>query len=390
MMQQAQEEILAAYYIFGGDSTGRGALYLLREAARRGVKVRLIVDALGNRIPKRLIGHLVREGVEVRLYHKKSFFRPLWLTRRMHDKMLITDGRHLVAGGRNIEEHYFGRSEGLNYIDLDIFVAGESAAEAREYFLALWDSRHVAPPGKKKFLDRKLERARQELDAVEDGLEDAQVRFGTGTDWEARGRQVERTDFFFDPVARARKRKHRGIRADLAELLDRVEESITIEMSYLVVTKSLVRELKRARERGTQVRILTNSLKISDSVWVQAGYVGKRDKLVKLGAELWEYEGPRTIHTKAAVFDDRYTLIGSYNMDPRSRRLNTETAVVVDDPLIAAETRENMDRNLENAWRIGPDGRPEGFDERYPGASRGKKCKVRMIRLILPLIKPQL
>ena len=86
----------------------------------------------------------------------------------------------------------------------------------------------------------------------------------------------------------------------------------------------------------------------------------------------------------------RYALIGSYNLDPRSGRLNTEIAVILDDPRIAAEVRRSMDRKLDNAWRIGPDGKPEGHDERYPGASFGKKLKVRLIRLFLPILKPQL
>ena len=124
----------------------------------------------------------------------------------MHDKLLIADGRHLITGGRNIEEHYFGVSEGLNYVDRDVYVGGEAAAAAQDYYLELWDSHHVQKLRKKRISATKLQKAVARLDATEREVRrKGRIGLDTGTDWSARGREVSGVRFFHDPVARRRK-----------------------------------------------------------------------------------------------------------------------------------------------------------------------------------------
>jgi phosphatidylserine/phosphatidylglycerophosphate/cardiolipin synthase-like enzyme len=90
------------------------------------------------------------------------------------------------------------------------------------------------------------------------------------------------------------------------------------------------------------------------------------------------------------VVDGKIAIIGSYNLDPRSRALNTEVAVAIEDAEIAAITAESMERNLENAWLIAPDGRPEGHKKKYPEASLSRRFRVGLYKLFLPLIRRQL
>jgi putative cardiolipin synthase len=106
--------------------------------------------------------------------------------------------------------------------------------------------------------------------------------------------------------------------------------------------------------------------------------------------ELWEFSGAKTLHAKSVVVDGKITLIGSYNLDPRSRNLNTEVAVAVEDAEIAAITAESMERNLESAWRIGRDGKPEGQNKNYPEASLSRRFRVGLYKLLLPLTRRQL
>jgi phosphatidylserine/phosphatidylglycerophosphate/cardiolipin synthase-like enzyme len=141
------------------------------------------------------------------------------------------------------------------------------------------------------------------------------------------------------------------------------------------------------------VRILTNSVATTDNLWPQAGYVGERKGLVRQGVELWELAGEKTdetLHTKAAVIDGRTVIVGSYNLDPRSERLNTEVAAVLDDEALAAELRAWMDGHLERSVRIDRRGWPEGADEPYPGIGRAKRWKLRLLRLLSPLVRSQL
>lgn len=388
LVRESREEIYAAYFIYDDDATGLAGLYLLREAARRGLDVRLIVDAQWNKVAKPLVKHLIEEGVRIRLYHKFSLFKPFWWTRRMHDKLLITDGWHLVAGGRNIENPYFGLGE-HKYTDRDVYVLGETAAEARRYFLGLWESRHVGEPRVRRVPPGKVAEASRRIDAGRKILEDSPiVDWESGTEWRASSVEVGEVEFLHDEVARKRKRP--GIRTDLVEILESAGDRVVLESPYLVVTRGLRNSLQRLIDRGVRVRILTNSLQSTDNVYPQAGYVGKKKKLVRMGVELWEYTGPRTLHSKSAALDGTTVIIGSYNLDPRSERLNTEIAVVFRDESLASAIEQSMQANLGHAWRIGPDGKPLGHDRRYPGVGTCKRIKIRLIRLLLPLIRGQL
>jgi len=194
--------------------------------------------------------------------------------------------------------------------------------------------------------------------------------------------------FLHDPLDEGTAARRVG--DELRELLDGARESAIVESPYLVPTRALREGLRRALARGVRVRILTNSLAATDNLWPQAGYVGDKAQLVESGVELWEYQGPECLHAKDAVIDGETVIVGSYNLDPRSQRLNRELALVVKNREVAAELRRRMDRHLERAVRIDARGYPEGAVERYPGVPRSKVWKLRLLRLLAPLVRGQL
>jgi putative cardiolipin synthase len=172
--------------------------------------------------------------------------------------------------------------------------------------------------------------------------------------------------------------------------METARESVLIESPYLVPSRAFRRVLRQARERGLHIRILTNSLGTTDNLWPQAGYVGRKKWLVRTGVELWEYQGPECLHTKAAVIDGRTAVVGSFNLDPRSEKLNSEVAVVLEGREAAELLRRTMDSHLQNAWKIDGRGIPEGQTEPYPDIPRSKVCKLRLLRLLAPFIEKQL
>ena len=391
MVLAARSEILAEYFIVGDDPFSLTSLSLLRDAARQGIEVRMIVDAQWNKIPRAVEAHLLAEGIEIRLYHPFRLDKLHWITRRMHDKLLVVDGAALLAGGRNIESPYFGLGRQLrrrNYIDVDLQVEGDSAAEARRYFLELWESREVkkartrATPGEMAEAARELDRHKAWLDArIEAARNDPDRR-------PAELAEVGPVRFLHDPVGR--KGVDRGVGHELLDLLDSARESVVIESPYLVPSKALQRGLARTLARGVRVRILTNSLATTDNLWPQAGYAGHKKGLVRSGVELWEYAGPECLHSKVAVIDGETVIVGSYNLDPRSEHLNTELALVATDRALAGEMLRTMDEHLQQSVRIDEHGRPEGASERYPGVPCRKVWKLRALRLLTPFIKKQL
>ena len=391
LVEGARAEILAAYFIVGDDAASLTHMAALRRAARRGIRVRLLVDAQWNKLPQAVMAHLHEEGIELRRYHPFRLHRPGWITRRLHDKLAISDGRLLLTGGRNIESPYFGLGRQIrrrDYVDCDVEVRGAAAAEATRYFHELWESDEVGRVRPRVSPARRAAAARA-LDGHEAWLvariEEARRQ---GRADPPGGREVGPVRFLHDPVGR--KRAGRGVSKGLFDVFAGAGETLVIESPYLVPSRALRRTLREATARGVRVRILTNSLRSTDNLWPQAGYVGKRKGLVRRGVELWEYAGPRCLHTKAAVVDDDEVVIGSYNLDPRSEHLNTELAVVIRDGQVATELRAFMDANVGNAVRIDERGWPEGASGPYPGVPRARVFKLRLLRLIAPLVKRQL
>src|SRR5262249_16751239 len=140
--------------------------------------------------------------------------------------------------------------------------------------------------------------------------------------------------------------------------------------AYLVPGSRGVKPLCDLTARGVRVRILTNSLASTDVAIVHAGYAKYRKGLLHCGVELFEMQpsagfinrewtwlkGKSTaaLHTKAAVFDRRTVLIGSFNLDPRSIYLNTELSIIVESPALAAEVARFIEAGMQpsNAYRV--------------------------------------
>lgn len=373
IIQQADSEIHALYFLARDDRVTLAALALLREARGRGVgSVKLIVDANFSHIPKAVLAHLRDEGVHVRVYHPITLRHPSWLLRRMHEKVVIVDGERYIAGGRNLAESYFGLAK-KNYVDRDVYVDGASAADADRHFEDLWNSRHVAEL-KVRVSDAEKEQAALRLTAALGDLAYREViALHTNTDWSAHQDDAGTVRF------------HAGTRVaeNFMDVLEQAEHSIVIESPYLVPSKALLQLFERKLEQGVSVTVLTNSLRSCDGVLPQAGYLKYRRRLLRSGIDLREYKGPDMLHAKTAVVDGRVVMVGSYNLDPRSQNLNTEAICVAADEEVAREVLASIDAHLDNAWTV-------GSKSRAPREPRSARFRAWAARLLLPFVENQL
>ena len=377
LIQQSSDKIGMLYFLARNDRITLSVLALLRDAKRRGVDdVRVIVDGNFHRIPKAVLAHLRDEGVQVRVYHPLNLRHPSWILRRMHEKVIVTDSSRYITGGRNLGEAYFGLAKKKNYVDRDVYVDGPSAADADQHFETLWSSRHVADLRVRVSESAKQKAAENLGTVLEELVRDGFIELDTSRDWSA-GREDAGTVQFL----------HAGVGVRLEEVLDAAEESIVIESPYFVPTKSMRRLLEKKRAEGVSVLILTNSLRSTDGLLPQAAYLKYRRGLVRAGMDVREYKGPDALHAKSIIVDARIAMIGSYNIDPRSRYLNTEVMCLTDDEEIARELRASIDGHLEDAWRIHPSVHPS---DRGPRVSRATSLRLFGARLLLPLIEPQL
>jgi putative cardiolipin synthase len=347
------------------------------------------MDAGFNTVPPAVSGYLMTQGVQIKLYHPFRLSRLDWVTRRMHDKGLSIDGRKMVRGGRNVQDSYFGRAK-TNFIDRDAYLEGRVVGESDAYFDKLWESKEVSWVNTRHLTARRFEEGRRIIDqAAAETTRSRKWKLNTGTNWGRGLRDVGVIHFLHDPVGR--KDIDPGIAESLRDLLRKGHKSILIESPYLVPTPEFYREVRSARNRGVDsIEIITNSAASTDGLYTYAGYEASKRKLGREGVKLWEFKGPDTLHAKSAVIDDRHAVVGSFNLDPRSQRLNTETAVAADDPGTAALLKHSINSHKQTSWRIGSDGRPVEDAATYPGVSLGKRIKICMMRMMLPVIWKQL
>jgi putative cardiolipin synthase len=375
IIQQAGRQIDAVYFLARDDRITRTALALLRDARRRGVgDVRLIVDANFQHIPRAVLAHLRDEGVQVRVYHPLTMRHPSWLFRRMHEKAIITDGRRYITGGRNLGEAYFGLLR-RNYIDRDVYVEGDSAADAARHFDELWSSSDVCDL-RVRVTDREKAHAKKLLDDAAQSL-DGFVALNTGRNWSEGLKEIEAVRFVHDPIADGPR-----VGTHVAEAIANAKSSVVIESPYIVPWQPLLALLEKKLAEGVRVQIVTNSLRATDGVLPYAGYLKYRRRLLRHGVDLREYKGPDMLHAKTLVIDGRTVFVGSYNLDPRSQNLNAEVMCIAEDEEAAREVTASIDRHLENAWIVAARTRAH--------APRAWRMRAWAARLFLPLFERQL
>tara|TARA_R110002020_G_scaffold134530_22_gene300422 strand:- start:1406 stop:2044 length:639 start_codon:yes stop_codon:yes gene_type:complete len=146
----------------------------------------------------------------------------------------------------------------------------------------------------------------------------------------------------------------------LIALAGATRSSLDLVSAYFIPGSRGAEVLENLARDGVRVRVLTNSLDATDVMPVHAGYMKYRPGLVASGVELLELRAMREeridrslpeilagsasgLHAKVFGFDGTRVFIGSYNLDPRSARLNTEMGVLVDSPAMAASLSAQLD-----------------------------------------------
>jgi len=390
----AQSSIDAQYFQWAGDEVGRALLDHVLAAADRGVRVRLLIDdynAKGYDLGFATLA--AHPNIEVRVFNPFARGRlrlPQFLGRftelnhRMHNKMFVVDGQVAVVGGRNLTDDYFGMGTVLNFRDFDLLAIGAVVPQAEGAFDRYWNSEWAYPIGalRRRASAEELRQARARFEAhVAAGR--ATFPYPLPRDraeamaWleQFRGQVTwAPAEVVYDDPSLMAKPIHGQITAvarRMIALAEGARREIVVENAYFIPDKELT-VLRSLRARGVVVRLLTNSLATTDEVKVNAAYSKSRAELAALGVTLFEMKPDAAsraiyvarpsvskarlaLHGKAAVFDRRVVFLGSFNLDPRSRSLDTEAVFVVHSPELAAQLLEAMALDFEpaNAWRIG-------------------------------------
>lgn len=434
MIRQAQSEILIAYFIVRDDTSSVSGFSLLLDAANRGVKVRVMLDGLYQSISTPYIKALTSHpNIEIKVYNKFSIFHLLRAFKRSHEKIIIADnplatGWHYITGGRNVSDKYFGFGIKRNFNDLDVYVHGQSAQIARDfYFNRLWENETLKPISLGLYSTRNLEqkicpkakkendfctislekrkaayvnakqRINSRLEQLETGKVDDVVWEST-LSWSELASDVGPVTFMYD--APDKPKSGAGIASQLYDILatDDSIRSVIIISPYVILTESGFDLITRLITRNIKITLITNSLNSTDNILAQAGYTNNKQWLLDHDIEVYHYIGPDTIHAKALILNDgEKVLIGSYNFDPRSKELNREVGVQFytasnKDGKVVKTLNEMMAFYLSRSNLIGKDGNPVNSSKEHPNASLGKKLLLNFLRpfVAIPVIKNNL
>jgi putative cardiolipin synthase len=382
LINAAERTLDLQYYIFRGDDTGGVIRDALKQAALRGVHVRILVDdadtAPGD---ERLFELAAVSNVEIRVYnpwayrgHVKLFRYVEYLTHhsrldyRMHNKLLIADQTVALAGGRNIGDQYFQVDPDSQFADDDVFAVGPASMQLQKSFDEFWNHDLAIPsnalhePTKPH---REPERPRLSASETATAGLDLQSKLAAGEP--LTGLLSGGTTLTWSPAtviydSPGKKDVKEGIRTGrlmygpVAEAAASVQREMLMITPYLVPTRSELKLLGGQRERHARVAILTNSLESAPELSAHAGYTHYRSQLLKEAVELYEARshlestrgsgqskritdfGNYALHAKLLVFDRERLYIGSMNFDRRSHSLNTELGLIIDSQELAQRT----------------------------------------------------
>ncbi len=390
----AEHTLDVQYYIYESDASGTVLADRLIAAARRGVRVRVLVDDNNlTRSEDRLATLAGHRNLDVRVfnpYHNRVRWMRPWefvtsfgrVQRRMHNKVFAVDSQLVVIGGRNIGDNYFDLNRSVNFSDMELLGAGPIATNAVASFDAYWNSPWAIPI--EAFL------ARTPTEAEANAAADELSRYAVTVDefreqYEPVREQIRnlvhraqfpywgRAELLADPPEKIdeSRRTASPLLARAYALWAGARQEVLVESAYLVPLRRGAALIAERAEAGVRVRALTNSLASTDVVPVHAGYAKRRRELLAAGVELYEFQadarlrqGERryfkrmgsgnSLHSKVMVIDRQLTWVGSFNIDPRSALINTELAVLVDSPALAMQMARLVESDMapDRAWSL--------------------------------------
>lgn len=426
LSENAEKTIDVQYFIFSLDNVGLIAVDYLVRAADRGIQVRILVDdILVDADEEKLLTLASHKNITIKIYNPvvnigKNLFQKLsgvknnfrGINQRMHNKTFIVDGKVVITGGRNIADEYFDYDHEYNFRDRDVLLIGGICDTIEKSFNTFWnnpiskdvtsilDSTAYKLKPEQKFQqlhqyacnpENFWPQVREKIKTIPTAFE--QIQQSGALQW------VDRVVFVSDDPG-----KNDGTHglsgggkttAALIELVKQAKTSVVIQSPYLVTTNLGKKLFKEAVDRKVSVKVMTNSLASTDNLQAFSGYQRDREELLKTGIKIYEFKPDASVryklmtgalqkkvnyapifglHAKSMVIDGRITVIGTFNLDPRSANLNTECITIIYSEKIAQAVLKEMEEELkpENCWETTLKFNPD----KEAGLKKNVKAKV--------------
>lgn len=317
-VRAAKYSITMEQYIFTASDIAREFAEAFAERARNGVKVKLLVDAVGSAgIGSEILAILKDSGVELAWYRPIRWYNLHRVNNRTHRKSVIIDGRIAFTGGAGIDDHWCGDAgNAKEWRDLQIRIEGPGATALQTGFTVNWlatTGEVLAGPSYFPVIEAKR------------GIEVQTVLSSPKGDLYAA-----------------------SILYSLSILCAR--RYIYIANPYFVPASATVDMLAEAVERGVEVKVLVAG-KHNDTWWARMNSLRLYGKVLEAGVQIFEYQ-PTMLHQKTLVVDGIWATVGTANFDQRSFQLNEETNTCFYDPDLVAQLENTFRKDLEKSTQV--------------------------------------
>jgi cardiolipin synthase len=295
----------------------------LTSAAKRGVSVRILIDALGGHtVSDSDLSQLRNAGAKIERYHSFSLLNPLQYDERDHMRAIVFDGKIGFVGGMGIGDDWLGDGVTSGWSDEMFEVTGSMAESLQNDFAALWNqstSEVLAGP----------------------------TFYPPLTSASTTANSYANT---YLNIVSIPSENLEPIRDTFLYSIMNAQKSIYIISPFIIPDTDIVNALEDKSRSGVDVEIISPGPKTNApllrSAW-EADYAG----LLAAGVKIYEY-APQMIHTKIMVVDDNWSVIGSANLDSRSEVLNDENVMGIQDPVLATQLQQLFETDISNSNQI--------------------------------------
>jgi cardiolipin synthase len=316
----ARRRISFETYIYNKGTIGEQFTNAFIAAAKRGVQVQLVIDAMGsNKVPQEWQDNLKAAGVKIGEFGQPKWYSLEELNYRTHRKILVVDGHVGFTGGVGLDDQWLGNAQDKeHWRDTMVQVDGPAARLMEGAF----NENFVETLGPvTPIVDQPPQIPAEPHDSA----------------------MVLRSS----PTGGSNDLKRLYLLAIAAS-----KRTLDISSPYFVTDESTYWALQQARQRGVRVRILVEG-DLTDAKPVKYASREAYQRLMDQGIELYEYQ-PTMMHTKVIVIDGVWSMFGSANFDNRSLELNDEMNVAVSDQGLAARLLQDFEQDLKVARKLDP------------------------------------
>jgi len=324
-IRQAKREVIIETFILFEDKVGLALHAAMRAAAQRGVKIDVLIDGFGSPdLSREFIEGLTSVGVKMRVFDpgKRILGQRLNVFRRMHRKIVVVDGELAFVGGINYSADHLLDYGPKAKQDYAVELRGPIVAQIHQFVLRAIALGDRGP----RWFRRRLKQAPP---VAQQKAGDVEAMF----------------------VSRDNRRHTNDIERQYLAAIRAARRRIVIANAYFFPGYRLIKELRRAARRGVDVRLILQGEPDMPIVKTAASMLYHH--LLHAGVRIYEY-CERPLHAKIALMDDRWTTVGSSNLDPLSLSLNLEANVIARDTAFNQLLWERMDKLMrENCKVIG-------------------------------------